>query len=220
MLVQVLKQYIKCMFCKVPLASCVLFGAYIVLANAEVADDTLARTAYLSDIRGINLEVPPDVPAMTQAAVDAAIEMFAIDVPADTQAPQFDKELFDRGLTSGNLLGQQKTILVGPAAFTSWGILGSTLGHEAEVHARQSFLKIVVYDKWYQFKASLNSTLEQTMTAKASNNKKFPSEGLVSPGTLAAEQEAYIFELDSALRFGLTHRETRAIRHVMDTYYK
>lgn len=220
MLVQVIKQYIKFMARKVPLASCVLLGTYILLANAEVSDDTDARQAYLNEIQFVNLEVPSDVPTMTQTAVDAAIEMFAVDVPSDTQAPQFDKELFDRGLTSGNLLGQQKTILVGPAAFTSWGILGSTLGHEAEVHARQSFLKIVASDRWSQFKASVSSTFEQTMTAFASGNKKSTNDGLVSPGTLAAEQEAYIYELNSALRFGLTHRETRAIRHVMDTYYK
>ena len=80
-------------------------------------------------------------------------------------------------------------VTVGPAAFESWGLLGSTLAHELEVHCQQNFTYIRLLDL------------------------------LGLDGTLKAEREAYQHELSNAGRFHLGEVERENIKATMDFYY-
>jgi hypothetical protein len=80
-------------------------------------------------------------------------------------------------------------VFVGPTAFSSWGMLGSTLAHEVEVHCRQNFPLIVLKDQ------------------------------LGLDGTVEAEREAYEYEIQNAGRFGLDHRDQNLIAATVEYYY-
>ena len=78
---------------------------------------------------------------------------------------------------------------IGPAAFASWSLLGSTLAHELEVHCRQNFTLIRMQDL------------------------------MGAQGTLKAERDAYAHELAHAERFNLSKIERMNIQATMDFYY-
>ncbi len=132
---------------------------------------------------------PKTKPTLSQESVDAAMEMFNIKVPHNVQSPTFDASLEDRGLTTLRGWGHKLEVSVGPAAFESWGLLGSTLAHELEVHCRQNF------------------TLIRALDLIGFN------------GTWDAEREAYHHELDNAKRFHLTESERFNIKATLDFYY-
>lgn len=132
---------------------------------------------------------PDSIPVMSQESIDRALAMFDIDVPAGTIHPTFDQDLQDRGLTTLRGWGSDLEVSVGPAAFESWGLLGSTLAHELEVHCRQNFTLIRALDL------------------------------LGMSGTQMAEREAYQHELSNARRFNLAAKERANIQATMDFYY-
>lgn len=134
-------------------------------------------------------EAPAGVPPMVQESLYRAIAMYNIRIPHGVSFPSFDPELTDRGLTSLNPWTKKFSVKIGPAAFQSWALLGSTLAHEFEVHCRQSFLWIHMQDL-----AGLS-------------------------GTDNAEREAYAYEINSAKRFGLTVAEVSMIQETVDYYY-
>lgn len=72
-----------------------------------------------------------------QKAIDKAIELYDIDMTG-IQSVKYDPNLDDNGVTS-----KSGNVRIGKAAFTtaSPGWLGSTLGHEIEVHIQQQALK-------------------------------------------------------------------------------
>src|SRR5690606_25474533 len=78
---------------------------------------------------------------------------------------------------------------IGPSAFASWALLGSTLAHEIEVHCHQNFTLIRLFDiaGW--------------------------------EGTENAEREAYAHELAHADRFGLTSDDRYSIAQTLQYYY-
>jgi hypothetical protein len=123
----------------------------------------------------------PGTPLAGQAAIDEALAHFAITVPPGVRAPRYAPDLGDRGRTSWKLFGGDPTVAIGPAAFASWGLLGSTLAHELEIHCRQNLFSIAAGDV------------------------------LGLPTKLTAEREAYGYELRGAGRFGLTRPEIRQI---------
>ena len=134
--------------------------------------------------------IPPEtLPEMNQKSVDIALALFNINVPAGTNHPTFDPTLQDRGLTTLRGWGNKLEVTIGPAAFESWGLLGSTLAHELEVHCQQSFTLIRALDV------------------------------LGLDGTLMAEREAYLHELNNARRFHLGKAEQENIKATMDFYY-
>src|SRR5690606_19202846 len=106
-------------------------------------------------------------------SIDLAIAMFGIEVPASAEWPVLDKKIEDRGLTTRGAFMDKAKVTIGPAAFTSWALLGSTLAHELEVHCQQNFLFIYLMDLV----------------------------GL--DGTGEAERQAYRHELTNAKRFSL-----------------
>ena len=134
------------------------------------------------------LVLPEGRPSFSQDSIDRAMALFDIDVPANVQWPTIDPDLLDRGVTIMDPMGH-RTIRIGPAGFASWGILGSTLAHEVEVHGTQSFLWIKGLDR------------------------------LGFDGTALAEREAYLYEIKGASRFGLSRSEVQGIEETMNFYY-
>ena len=127
-------------------------------------------------------ELPAGVPPVSQESIDIAVAHFKIRVPQSSEFPELDRELEDRGATySPSFFGGYKIIKIGRAAFSSWGMLGATLAHEAEVHGNQNFSWVVVRDAF------------------------------LLQGTEQAECDAYRYEVNNAVRFGLTEEEVRGI---------
>ncbi len=160
-------------------------SACIFLARKELDH----REHFAHVIRENTPQPPMSKPPMSQESVDLAMKMFAIEIPEGASYPRFDPDLEDRGLTTMNGWGKELEVTVGPAAFTSWALLGSTLAHELEVHCRQSFFLIRVKDMM-----GLN-------------------------GTDQAEREAYLYELTNSERFHLKTADQLNIRATMDYYY-
>ena len=75
------------------------------------------------------------------------------------------------------------TVTIGPAAFTSWAVLGSTLAHELEVHGKQH-LAPVLFASVFGFGDEVSSFYER---------------------------EAYDYEVRNSKRFGLTTSEAAGI---------
>lgn len=121
--------------------------------------------------------------------IDLAMNIFAIDRPKKLLGPKLNLNISDRGLTFGSSLNESKEVEIGPPAFTSWSILGSTLGHEIEVHCKQSFGLI-----WM-------------------------SELFHLQGTLIAERQAYEYEENNAMRFGLSGFEKSQIKATKEYHY-
>ena len=132
---------------------------------------------------------PTERPAISQKSIDLAMLRFNIQLPHDSSAPMFDAQVADRGLTSRTSWYSQAHIRIGPAAFDSWALLGSTLAHEVEVHARQNFWVIGMLDAM----------------------------GL--DGTGMAERQAYAHELTHADRFQLSQWDRSRIDYTMNHYY-
>ena len=147
------------------------------------------QKAYRRTVALVPVKAPEGVPAQTQASVDLAMVIYGIELPSGAAAPTYDSTLRDRGLTTRGAFMAQAAVTVGPAAFTSWSLLGSTLAHEVEVHCQQNFLAIYVMDVV----------------------------GL--DGTGAAERQAYIHELRNAKRFGLIAEDSELIADTMEYYY-
>ena len=172
---------------RVGVVSLVLFGlgTTLHLARREIA----AREAFEASLRRVRVLPPSAAPEVSKASIDLALTMFGITVPTSAMAPRLDEDLRDRGLTSRAAFMEQAEVTIGPAAFASWGLLGSTLAHELEVHCRQNFLFISVMDAF----------------------------GL--DGTGEAERQAYLHELRNARRFGLASDDADLIAETMEYYY-
>ena len=140
----------------------------------------------LAKVPTIAPEAPPEI---GQDSIDLAMVLYGIEVPKGVTRPEFDRELHDRGMTTRGAFFGQARVTIGPAAFTSWGLLGSTLAHELEVHCRQNFLAIYLLDLV----------------------------GL--DGTGEAERQAYAHELKQARRFGLDIPDAEMIAETMNFYY-
>lgn len=135
------------------------------------------------------VKVPAKHPEISQNSIDRAIELFSIKMPKGVEWPLLDLSIQDRGVTILDGYSGEMRVLIGPGAFSSWAILGSTLSHELEVHCRQNFglvrfLDFIGFD-----------------------------------GTTMAEREAYQHEIEHAIRFGLTRSEISGIQDTMDFFY-
>jgi hypothetical protein len=162
-----------------------LGGWSLLHARAEVSD----QNAFAIDLAQVKVVPPDTAPAIGQKSIDIAIVMFGITIPADADYPTYDSKLNDRGLTTKGVFMQKATVTIGPAAFTSWSLLGSTLAHELEVHCNQNLLFISLLD------------------------------ALHLDGTGEAERQAYIYELRNSKRFGLNIEDADLIASTMEFYY-
>ena len=160
-------------------------------------------------------QLPQGTPQPGEASIKVAMDLFHIQLPENVSYPVYEPTLEERGVTTGYLLGKSKQIKIGPSAFISWSILGSTLGHEIEVHGRQSFLKITLADSTNTFKLSARRLVGNWIPAL----KLSATESFEAMGTWKAEREAYMYEINSAKRFGLTAHEQFAIHRVMEDFF-
>lgn len=194
------------------------FAAFLALAGAGAvvsAREHAAFEAFRADVRSVTVIAPAAKPRLRQESIEIAMALFSIEKAPSVMGPRLDRTLEDRGLTTGGTLSTRKTVTIGPSAFTSWGVLGSTLGHEIEVHARQSFLAVVLRDRMAEVQLSARRRLGAYVTALNPSAR----ESFENDGTWRAEREAYMYELANAGRFGLSPAETRSIAYVMNYYY-
>lgn len=166
-------------------------------------------------VASVKVVAPEGIPAANQESIEIAMQMYGINKPEHVVGPVFDANLADRGLTTGGTLDSTRTVTIGPAAFTSWGVLGSTLAHEIEVHANQSFLGIVIVDKLDSVQLSARKAIGAFIPAVKPTVKEL----FEGQGTWKAERDAYQYELAQAERFGLSDEEKKAIFGVMSYYY-
>ena len=188
-------------------------GAALVMTQAFVNQrGTLVLSGQMASVK---VKPPEGLPVPGNESIQIALALYGVEVPPNVEGPNYDENLEDRGLTTGEVMGSQKTVSIGPAAFLSWGILGSTLAHEIEVHVKQSFLKIVLKDQLGDWNLESRSVLGKYLPVAAPT----VSEMLGNGGTWGAEREAYLYELRNARRFGLSQEEKASIKAVMDHYY-
>jgi hypothetical protein len=162
------------------------FFAYEIIQShfAEVQDRSRAMTATRSsylDLKG--------KPNLSQESIRLAMVHFNIERPEAVLEPKLDLGLADRGLTIRKGAWQPPVVAIGPDAFASWPLLGSTLAHELEIHCKQNLVAIHIMNL-----TGLN-------------------------GTTIAEREAYDYELNQANRFGLSPYDRDLIKSTADYYY-
>ena len=143
----------------------------------------------LLEWRKQTVKAPTSTPAYNNQSINVALAMYGIEIPEGAEDPVFDPKLMDRGLTIKRAWHKSAEVKIGPAAFTSWALLGSTLAHELEVHCRQNFFVISLLDR------------------------------LGLDGTSVAERQAYKHELIMADRFGLSKDDRTFIADTVNYYY-
>ncbi len=206
---------------KLRLRAGLLTFCFAVVIGAAFSALRLARVEHLlfqqfqENVRNVPVIPPERSPVPSQHDIDLAVELYSIETGPHIDGPYFDPELQDRGLTTGSTLPGPRSVLIGPAAFTSWAVLGSTLGHEIEVHGKQSFLGIVMQDEFSRIVSGIS--LGDFAFAGAALGDT--DSGRVTYGTWRAERDAYEFELKNAKRFGLSSEEVRLIQEVMESFY-
>lgn len=163
---------------------CLILACYIKTDSENSAfkvKEWLLNDTSSLDLETIDLTKPP---TPGQRAIDQAMILFDIKVSKGIDWPLYDPHLgykYRAIALQEEVLGR-KSILIGKASFYSWGVLGSTLAHEIEVHGRQSIF-------WLSLRARLFGI-----------------------STASAEVEAYNYEIYSAKRFGLTKEDISSLK--------
>lgn len=166
-----------------------LFFAGTVLSLMAARQAVGEAETFHSEIAQVAVTPPDTPPEQNQESIDAALAMFHITVPGHVEHPRFDPLIEDRGLTTMRGFGKKLEVTVGPGAFASWALLGSTLAHEIEIHCQQNFTMIRLLDM------------------------------LGLKGTDTAEREAYAHELAGSRRFNLSPEDQESIHQTMEFYY-
>jgi len=148
-----------------------------------------AEQVFAKDVAESVVVAPEGAPPITQESIDLAMQIYGINLPSGTEPPMLDLNMQDRGLTTRSPILDKARVTIGPAAFSSWALLGSTLAHEIEVHCQQNFFAIYVMDL------------------------------IGLDGTGAAERQAYIHELSHAQRFGTLDDDAKMIADTVAFYY-
>jgi hypothetical protein len=177
--------------------------------------ETEARELLIARMQEVPVKSPTSPPSPGLESIDIALALYSIRIPEFLDMHTFDPGLEDRGLTSGGTVSRAKSIAIGPPAFTSWGVLGSTLGHEIEVHANQSFFKVVLLDLFGAWRWKISGALQHFAKAFSLDIRMTTA----TLGTWYAEREAYEYELSQANRFGLSNEEKNNIKAVMNYYF-
>lgn len=147
------------------------------------------KNQFFAQINRTQVLAPLSVPSINQNNIDVAMKIFAIDKPKLGKHPILNNSLKDRGMSSKGAWDKKVSVEIGPSAFTSWALLGSTLAHEIEVHCNQNFVLINIFDL------------------------------LGLDGTGEAERQAYSYELSQAKRFGTSIADKKLIATTMKYYY-
>lgn len=158
-------------------------------ALVTLAMEEHANQVFLERVRQVSVQAPDSTPTPGQAAIDTALVLYGIEIPAGSAHPTYEPGMRDRGLTIRGAWSGPSIVLIGPSSFDSWALLGSTLAHELLVHCQQNFFLITVMDL------------------------------LNLDGTGAAERQAYEFELVHADQFGLSGEDRELIAATVAYYY-
>ena len=175
----------------VGLGFAVFFGAAAIVLAHSVVETSLREK---ENSARLGAHAKPDFthtssPEFTEKSIAKALTLYGIQVPQNVRGPFISKDLEDRGVTIREGLNHKLVVYIGRDAFSSWAMLGSTLGHEIEVHCRQNFLAIHLQDL-----AGFD-------------------------GTGAAEREAYKYELSHADRFGINQYDREFIKNTAEYFY-
>ena len=200
---------------KLPMSLVILAGMVGLLIALQGWQEALALREYEQAMSEVEVIVPQEQPPQDQESIDTAMVLFSIKTPPTVDGPTFDYSLGDRGLTTGGLVLPQKRVTVGPAAFTSWSVLGSTLAHEIEVHVPQSFFMVVAEDHITRWQIESRRIIGRAFPRFAPSAKEL----FENDGTWKAERDAYMHEIKNAKRFGLSQEELASIWRVMDYFY-
>ncbi|MEN9836063.1 MAG: hypothetical protein RL011_2256 [Pseudomonadota bacterium] len=165
----------------------VTLGILALVAHAHLQVEE--EQVFAKDVADSVIVAPDGAPPITQESIDLAMQMFGIRLPSGTEPPVLDLNMQDRGLTTRSPILDKARVAIGPAAFSSWALLGSTLAHEIEVHCQQNFFAIYVMDL------------------------------IGLDGTGAAERQAYVHELSHAHRFGTLDDDAKMIADTVAFYY-
>jgi hypothetical protein len=198
-----------------PAAAAALFGVAGLWVAVQAWQENAALRAYERAMSEVEVIPPAGFPAQDQESVEIAKVLYSINIPVSVEGPSYDATLSDRGLTTGGLILPQKKVTVGPAAFSSWAVLGSTLAHEIEVHVEQSFFLVVARDHFSRLQIEARRRLAKVFPAVAPT----AAELFENDGTWKAERDAYMHEIRNAKRFGLSQEEVASIWRVMDYFY-
>jgi hypothetical protein len=200
---------------KLPNVVAALFGAAGLWVAVQAWQENVELRAYEQAMSEVEVIPPAGFPPQDQESVEIAKVLFSIKTPATVEGPEYDASLGDRGLTTGGLILPQKKVTVGPAAFSSWAVLGSTLAHEIEVHVEQSFFLVVARDHLSRLQIEARRRIGRVFPAVAPT----AAELFENDGTWKAERDAYMHEIRNAKRFGLSQEEVASIWRVMDYFY-
>ena len=163
----------------------ILVGISLVAAHKAIGE----RRTLGEEMAAIRVQPPAGPPSITQESLNLALVIYNIRVPEHVDHPVLNTAILDRGLTSRTGISNRMKVTIGPGAFNSWALLGSTLAHELEVHCLQNFGMIRFLDL------------------------------LGLDGTGHAERQAYAHEINQAERFGLGKFERRTIQNTVEFYY-
>lgn len=200
---------------KLPLLVATLVGLVGVWIAVKAWQENATLRAYEQAMSEVEVIPPQGYAPQSQEAVEIAMTLFSIETPSTVEGPVFDATLSDRGLTTGGLILPQKKVTIGPSAFTSWAVLGSTLAHEIEVHVEQSFFMVVARDHLTRLQLEARRRLGRVFP----NIAPSAAELFENDGTWKAERDAYMHEIRNAKRFGLSQEEVASIWRVMDYFY-
>ncbi|KAB8029117.1 hypothetical protein [Fluviispira multicolorata] len=145
-------------------------------------------------------------PLKNNQSIKLAMALFSIDKNKNVIHPIYDPTLEYRGLTLGKVFSEKRLVYIGDSAFESWGLLGSTLAHEVEVHGKQSFIKIEFINFLYQVLINIRNYLFKYEHKIEYNNY----------GTYLAEREAYNYEIKNKNRFLLNQNEEKSLKAIRD----
>lgn len=168
------------------LLTIVVLGFALGFAHRQVVEEQ----SFFKSMSSVSILPPDTIPSASQKSIDLALLLFGIEVPMNTTHPTYDPELTDRGLTKINPFAPNK-VTIGPSAFTSWGLLGSTLAHEIEIHCKQRMFLV---------------RLIGMITFS-------------DIGVAFAEQQAYYHEINSRSRFHLSREDLLLLRETVRFYY-
>jgi hypothetical protein len=167
----------------------VLITVTVVSALYWSKTQLVAEKKFFSQMNDVQMTFPTNLPEISQDSLDYVVSAYGIKLAPGVSKPKLDINLEDRGLTTRTSFSNEATVTIGPAAFSDWSVLASTVAHEAEVHGVQSFFMIWVLDQ------------------------------LGLDGTGMAERQAYRYEVLNSDRFGLSASESFMIADTMNYYY-
>ena len=131
------------------------FSAHRDLADREglfdrlssiVREDVNKKRSFSSEFKSYNISKIKRRPSVSMESIHIAMHRYNIQYPSGSycEYPQISYDLGPgvRGVVRENIPMVSAGVYIGPAAFSSWAILGSTLAHEIEVHCSQDLLHI------------------------------------------------------------------------------